>query len=177
MSTKRLLMIAIAISITFVQEQMLLFLPNIQFTVLLILVFSSVFTLKESFIYIIGYVLLDSLYMGGFNLFYMVPMLLAWSLIPLIYHTILRKTDNEFSLAIFALAFGFIYGWMFIPFNMIQTGIDNFMLYLSADIIFEIVMAATGFVTVYWLYQPLLKVMKNIINTESIQTRKAYNRT
>ena len=177
MSTKKLLMIAIAISITFVQEQMLLFLPNIQFTVLLVLVFSSFFTIKESVIYIIGYVILDSLYMGGFNLFYMVPMLLAWTLVPIGYHFILRKTENEFSLALFALVFGFVYGWMFIPFNMLQTGIDNFWVYLSADIMFEIIMAATGFVTVYWLYKPLSKVLRNIEKTQSIQNNKAYNRS
>lgn len=174
MQTRRLLMIAIAISITFVQEQMLLFLPNIQFTVLLVFVFVSIFTYKESMFYIIGYVLLDNMYMGGFNLFYMIPMLFAWSLIPFVYHNILKKTDNEYVLGVTAFVFGFVYGWSFIPFNMIQTGIDNFFVYLSADLIFEVVMAVTGFITVVWLYKPLTKVLKQIIDIEAVQTRKAY---
>lgn len=174
METRKLIMIAIAISITFVQEQMLLFLPNIQFTVLLIIVFTSVFSFKESIIFIIGYVILDNMYMGGFNLFYMIPMLFAWSLIPIAYHTILRKTNNEYYLALFAFIFGFIYGWSFIPFNMIQTGINNFYVYLSADIIFEVIMAATGFVTVVWMFKPLNKVLKTVLNTQTIIMKKAY---
>ena len=174
MTTKRLLMIAIAISITFVQEQMLLFLPNIQFTVLLVFVFVSIFTFKESLIYIIGYVLLDNLYLGGFNLFYMLPMFFAWGCIPLIYHTLLSKTRNEKKLAFVALIFGFVYGWMFIPARMIQTGIDEFWPYLIADLPFEIIMSVTGFVTVYWFYPNLLRVLESILSTQYLSAEKAY---
>lgn len=172
MTTKKLLMIAFAISITFVQEQMLLLLPNVQLTVLLIFLFVSVFTYKESLIYIIGYVLLDNLYMGGFNLFYMIPMLFAWSLIPLAYHTVLKRTTSESKLAVAALLFGFIYGWSFIPFNMIQMGIDNFWVYLSADVTFEIIMAVTGFVTVYYLFKPLRVALLRAIGTEALVPAK-----
>ena len=136
METKRLLRVALAIAIIFTQEQLLMFIPNVQLTVLLIILFVSVFSFKESIMMITAYVFLDSLYMGGFNIFYMVPMMLAWYVIPLSYHTILRQTKNELKLAIFALIFGFIYGWMFIPFNMIQTGIPNFIPYLIADLPF-----------------------------------------
>jgi len=174
MDTRKIIMIAIAISITFVQEQMLLFLPNVQFTVLLIIIFSSVFSLKESLVYILGYVLLDNMYLGGFNLFYMIPMLLAWSLIPITYHTILRKTTNEYYLGVFAFVFGFVYGWMFIPFNMIQTGITNLIPYITADILFEVIMAITGLLTVIWLYQPLMSVLKSLENTGRFSSRKIY---
>lgn len=174
MTTRRLLMIAFAITITFVQEQMLLILPNIQFTVLLIIVFTSVFTFRESMIYIFVYVILDNLYLGGFNVFYMIPMFLAWSLIPISYHTFLRKTTNEYYLGFFAFIFGFVYGWSFIPFNMIQTGISNFYVYLSADIMFEIVMAVVGFITVIWLYKPLTSTLHKLLKHQQLQTAKAY---
>jgi len=174
MTTKRLLMIAFAITITFVQEQMLLILPNVQFTVLLIIVFTSVFTFKESMTYIFVYVILDNLYLGGFNLFYMIPMFLAWSLIPISYHTFMRRTTNEYYLGFFAFVFGFVYGWSFIPFNMIQTGISNFYVYLGADIMFEIIMAVVGFVSVIWLYKPLLATMNLVLKQQHIAKTKVY---
>ncbi len=174
MTTRRLMMIAVAIAVTFVQEQMFLLLPNIQLTVLLMFVFVSVFTYKESLVYIIGYVLLDNLYMGGFNLFYMIPMLFAWSLIPFAYHTVLRRTTNEMTLAFAAFVFGFVYGWSFLPFNMIQTGIDNMWVYLSADIMWEITMAVTGFVTVNYLFQPLRKTLVRTLESGVLTPAKSY---
>ena len=174
MSTRKLLMIAFAISITFVQEQMLVFIPNVAFTVVLIIVFSSVLNFKESIIYVFGYVLLDSMFMGGFNLFYMIPMVIAWSLIPIAYNTILRRTQNEYKLGLFAFIFGFVYGWIFIPFMMLQTGISNLIPYITADILFEVVMATTGFLTVIWLYKPLINVLKSIVKGQNVQQEKAY---
>ena len=174
MDTKKLLMISLSIAIIFTQEQLLMFLPNVQLTVLLIILFVSVYSFKESIIMITAYVLLDSLYMGGFNVFYMVPMLLAWYLIPLSYNTILRRTKSEHKLAIFALIFGFIYGWMFIPFNMIQTGVPHFLPYLIADIPFELIMATTGFLTVLWMYKPLYNVLTEVTMQTNNSILKTY---
>ncbi|MEC9485068.1 MAG: hypothetical protein UMR38_04265 [Candidatus Izemoplasma sp.] len=165
MQTRQLLMIAFAIAITFTQEQVLVFLPNIQFTVLLVFVFASVFSLKEMTIYIIGYVLIDSLYMGGFNLFYMVPLMINWLMIAYIYHALFKDSDNLYLKAILAFAFGFVYGWMFIPFHMLQTGINQFWPYLLADLPYEIIMATTGFLTVLWGYEPLVKVLRISFNS------------
>ena len=173
METRRLLMVALSIAIIFTQEQLLMFIPNVQLTVVLIILFVSVFSFKESIIMITCYVLLDSLYMGGFNVFYMVPMMLAWYIIPVSYHTILRKTTNEVKLALFAFVFGFVYGWMFIPFNMLQTGIE-FLPYLAADLIFEVVMAATGLLTVLWIYGPLYKVLTEVILINNPETIKSF---
>ncbi len=174
METRRLLMVALAIAIIFTQEQLLMFIPNVQLTVLLIILFVSVFSFKESIMMITSYVFLDSLYMGGFNIFYMVPMMLAWYLIPISYHTILRKTKNETKLALFAFVFGFVYGWMYIPFNMIQTGISKFIPYLLADLPFEIVMAITGFLTVLWMYKPLYKVLNDVVMINKSAVVKTY---
>ncbi len=174
METKKMLMISLSIAILFTQEQLLMFLPNIQLTVLLIIVFTSVYTFKESIILITAYVLLDSLFMGGFNIFYMVPMLLAWYLIPISYHTFLRKTNSELKLGLFALLFGFVYGWMFIPFNMLQTGINNFLPYLIADIPFELIMATTGFLTVFWLYKPLYDVLNELVSVNNLEIAKSF---
>ena len=160
MSTRRLLMIAFAVTITFVQEQMLLLLPNIQLTIVLMFVFVSVFTWKESVMYILVYVILDNLYLGGFSLFNLIPMLFAWNLIPFVYNVILKRTTNEHTLAWVALAFGFVYSWSFIPGAIIMYGFgDVWQLYIVSDLIFEVVLGLTGFVTVLWLYKPLLHTM------------------
>ncbi len=166
-----MLFIALAVAITFVQEQLLVFLPNIQFTVLLIFVFSSVFSIKESFIYVITYVILDNLYLGGFQIINVVPMLFAWNLIPLSLHTWL-KTRNEFLLALVAFVFGFVYSWSFLPGTVILYGFEHmWKVYLLADLPFEIILATTGFVTIYWLYKPLCKVLINLVGSDEKLSR------
>jgi hypothetical protein len=172
--TKKMLMIAISIAIIFTQEQLLMFLPNIQFTVLLIIVFTSVYSFKETMILITGYVFLDSMYMGGLNPFYVTPMLIAWYLIPIAYHTVLRKTKNEVSLSIFAFIFGIAYGLVFIPFQMIQFGITTLWPYLLNDIPFELIMAFTGTLTVLWMYKPLYNLMNEITNKNQTLSHKSY---
>lgn len=160
MSTRRLLMIAFAVTLTFVQEQLLLLLPNIQLTVVLMFVFVSIFSYKESVMYIVVYVILDNLYLGGFSLFNLIPMLFAWNLIPFVYHVILRRTTNEKVLAWVAFLFGFVYSWSFIPGAILMYGLqDVWTLYIVGDLFFELILAVTGFVTVLWLYQPLLQTM------------------
>jgi len=169
MSVKRLLMVALAVPIIIIQEELLLLVPNVQFTVLLIILFSSIFSFRESIIMIVVYVLIDSMYMGALNPFYMIPMILGWSIIPLSIHTYLRGTKSEIKLALFAFGFGFIYGWMFIPFKMVEQGITTVWPYFVADLPFEIIMAVTGFTTVILLFKPLYTVLKQF-DTEDLYT-------
>ncbi len=159
-SLRRTIVLAMSVTILFVQEQLLTFIPNVQFTTLLIVLFASLYTLRENILIIFVHVILDSLYMGAFNPLYMTPMFLGWVMIPLLYNTVLGRTKNEVKLAIFGLFMGFVYGWMFIPFVMFQLGISQFWPYLLADIPFEIIMATSNFFTVLWLYQPLYRVLR-----------------
>ncbi len=160
MELKRLIFMSMAITILFVQEQMLMIIPNVQFTTLLIVLYVSLFRFKESVIMIIVYVLLDNLFMSSFHPLYTPPMFIAWLLIPIAYHTILRRTKSEYKLAIFGLVFGFVYGWIFIPFRMLEFGISEFWPYLILDIPFEIIMAISNFVTILWLYKPLYRTLE-----------------
>jgi energy-coupling factor transport system substrate-specific component len=162
---KRVIFMSMCVTILFVQEQMLVFIPNVQFTTLLIVLFSSIFKLKETIVIIIVYVLLDNIYMGTLYPLMLAPMLIAWLLIPISYHTILRRTKNEIKLALFGLIFGFVYGWIYIPFRMIEQEIFDFWAYLILDIPFEIIMAISNFVTIMWLFKPLYKTL----STEMIQ--------
>ena len=171
MPLRRLIFIAMCITILFVQEQMLLIIPNVQFTTLLIMLYVSLFKARESVLIIIVYVLLDNLYMSSFHPFYTAPMLLAWLSIPLFYHTVLRRTKSEVKLALFGLFFGFFYGWVYIPFRMFEFGISEFWPYLLLDIPFEIIMAVSNFVTILWLYKPLYTTL----STEMHQLSKDSN--
>lgn len=174
MDTKKMIMIALSVAILFTQEQVMVFLPNISFTVVLIVVFVSVYSFKESIILITAYVILDNIYMGGMNPFIIVPMLIGWYIIPISYHTILRKTTNELKLAVFAFIFGFVYGWVYIPFRMIQIGISQFWPYLLADILFEVIMGSFGFLAVLWLFKPLYNTMDEIIKSKKLVASKNY---
>lgn len=174
MDTKKMIMIALSVAILFTQEQVMVFLPNISFTVVLIVVFVSVYSFKESIILITAYVILDNIYMGGMNPFIIVPMLIGWYIIPISYHTILRKTTNELKLAVFAFIFGFVYGWVYIPFRMIQIGISQFWPYLLADILFEVIMGSFGFLAVLWLFKPLYNTMDEIMKSKKLVASKNY---
>ncbi len=161
---KRMIFIAMAATILFVQEQLLTMLPNVQLTVLLLVLFSSVLTFRETMTVIFVHVILDSLFMGAFYPFYMVPMFIGWSLVPIAYHTVLRRTNNELKLAAFGFVHGFLYGWTFIPFVMIQTGIYQFWPYLMADLLFEIIMGVSSFITILWLFKPLYRIVSRELN-------------
>ncbi len=175
MKTRRLLMVAFAITITFVQEQMLLIIPQVQLTVLLMFVFASVFNYRESFIYITVYVILDNLYMGGFNPFDAIPMFFAWNTIPYIYNIVLRRTDNEYKIAMAAFVFGFLYSWSFIPGQIVLLGIDQvWQYYVLADIPWEIALAIVGYVSVVWAYKPLVKIAKEFDLQTRTSSQKAY---
>lgn len=154
MKLRKMTLMAALTSILLVQEQVLTFIPNVQFSTLLIILFVSHFTYKESLVMLFVYVVLDSLWMGALNPFIMIPMYLGWALIPTFYHTLLRKTNNPTILAWFGLMMGSLYGLVFLPFAVIQTGVSA-QVYLLADLPFQLIMGVSNFVTIYWLYEPL----------------------
>ncbi len=147
-------------TILFVQEQLLIIVPNVQFTTLLIVLFSSVFKFRETVAIITVYVFFDNLYMGSFHPLYTPPMFLAWLLIPISYHTVLRRTKSEVKLAVFGFVFGFVYGWVYIPFRILEFGITDLWPYFLADLPFEVIMAVSNFATILWLFTPLHKTLE-----------------
>jgi len=167
MNVKRMLMIAVSVPLILVQEQLLMGLPNIQLTVLLVILFSTIFSYKESMIMVFVYVILDSLVTGTMDPLYVIPLLIGWGIIPTVYHFILRKTTNEYYLASFAFVFGFVYGWVFIPFRMIQFGVSIVWPYFVADLPFEIIMAVVGFGTVLLIFKPLYRALHTILQIGS----------
>ncbi|MGI6781665.1 MAG: hypothetical protein ACOX56_02365 [Acholeplasmataceae bacterium] len=170
--TKRLVTISILTAILFVQEQILTPIPNVQLTFLLIILYCKTFNYVESVLMITVHVILDNLLMGSFNLTVMPFMYLGYLVIPITLKTIFKKVESPLGLAILSILYSLIYSWIFfIPAILILE--IPFWTYLIQDIPFEIILAASSFLSVLWLYRPLKRVLdshlgsKPIINDES----------
>ena len=89
-----LAVIAMLTVIVFTVEQALAFIPNIQLTVLLFIVYTKIVGFKKTMVIILLHTMADNLYNGSLNPFIFTPMLLAWSMIPVLLSTVFRKFDS-----------------------------------------------------------------------------------
>lgn len=158
---KDITVIAIFSSILFAQEQLLTFLPNVQLTVFLLVLYSKVFGFTRTSVIIIIHVLLDNLLMGSFNVMYVPFMLLGWWIIPLVTCTLLKKVDNSFILAGAGIIFALIYSWCFIIPNVLFLKV-SWITYFYADILWEVILALSSFITILWLYKPCVKLLNKL---------------
>ncbi|HON63988.1 MAG TPA: hypothetical protein PK840_03790 [Bacilli bacterium] len=152
-------LIGILTAILFVQEQALTFLPNIQVTVFLIVVYSKSLKLSHTMIIIFIHVILDNLLMGSFNLVYLPFMMIGWMLIPLLLNSLFKKVNDSFPLGLLGILFSFLYSWIMLIPQAFITEVD-LAAYWIADIPFEILLALSSFLTILWLYQPSIKVLQ-----------------
>jgi len=154
---KDITIIAVLAVILFIQEQALSGLPNVQLTVMLIVVYTRSVGMKRTIIIVIIHTILDNL-LWGFDLRHLIPMLIGWTLIPLTLETIFKRIKKPIGLAFLGIAYAFIYSWlMAIPNILIDKSV--FLSYLIADLPFEIILAASSFATTLWLYEPLKKLL------------------
>lgn len=158
-------LIPIFAAILFAQEQILSFLPNIQLTIFLLILFAKKLGFIKTSIIIIIHVLLDNLFMGSFNIIYVPFMAIGWLIIPLTITTIMKKVENPLLLAIASIFFALIYSWIFIIPNIIILNV-NFREYLMADFIFEIILAISSFISTLWLYKPCSKVINMVLKKD-----------
>ncbi|MGI6392412.1 MAG: hypothetical protein ACOX16_02205 [Candidatus Izemoplasmatales bacterium] len=158
---RQVILTGMFLAILVVQEQLLIFLPNIQLTVVLIMVYASFMPSHLLGFLIVGYVFLDNLIMGSFSIIYTPPMLIAWILLAVIGRLV--RNSSMIVVLLSAFLFGFVYGWIYIPFSMIVHGIDIFWPYLLADLPFEITMALNNYLTVLILYKPLRALLEPLM--------------
>ena len=166
-SIKDITILAACTSIIFVQEQALFFLPNIQLTVLLLVVYSKRLGLIKTSIIIFIHTLLDCIVTGSLNLYYFPFMLLGWLLIPIIITIFFKKCENPLILAAMGVVFSLLYSWCFIIPNLLIpngniTG-TSFVSYLVADLPFESLIAASSFISILWLYIPCIKIFDKVL--------------
>lgn len=159
---KDITLCAICTSILVVQEQILAFLPNIQLTLFLMVLFSKKLGLIRTIIIITCYTLIDGLIGGPFNIIYLIFILIGWLIIPILLCTIFKKVQSPLYLALLGVMFAFTYSWINIIPNLILTS-ASIISYLIADYPFELLLAASSFLSILWLYTPIERVFKKII--------------
>lgn len=157
--------IAACTAILFAQEQLLSLLPNIQLTVFLIVLFSKKLKFIRTSIIIIIHTVLDNLVMGSFNIMYFPFMLIGWLIIPICISILFKRCESPLILALLGILFSFIYSWVYIIPNVIILDVKP-LAYLSADLIFELILAASSFLSILWLYKPCSKVFDLLLHTE-----------
>ncbi len=158
-------LIAILSAILILQEMILQFLPNIQLTVFLIVVISKKMGLIKSLVIVFIYSLLDCLFTSSFNIFYFPFLLLGWSLISISLNTIFKKVESPFILAIIGVMHSFLYCWLFFIPTIILLDVKLFDYFIS-DILFEILLASSSFLTILWLYKPISNIFDKLLKKE-----------
>lgn len=158
---KDIVLISTLTAILFVQQIALSFIPNVQLTTLLILVYTKVIGFKKTSIIIMLHVLIFNILSPfGPSLIVEIPfMIIAWIIFSLV-SKLLR--ENVYVLATFGFLFGFIYGFiLIIPAVLIMD--SPFLPYLISDIPFEILMALANFITIIWLYDRMKSTLDKLV--------------
>ena len=162
---KDITLIALLTTILFVQEQLLSILPNIQLTVFLLVLYSKKLGFIKTTIICFIHVLLDNLIMGSFNVIYMPFMFIGWMIIPISLNTIFKKVNSNILLAFLGLLFSFLYCWIYIIPNTLILEV-SFISYLVADILWEVLLATSSFLTILLLYEPCSNLFDKYIKKE-----------
>ena len=163
MTVRRLCILVVLTTILFVQEELLTFIPNVQLTFLLVVVYGVTIGIRDGSIVILVHVLLDNLFMGSFNLYCMVPQFLGL-FITLVMARIF-KNKNEIFQSVIGIIGALIYCWLYVLVNIWFLNV-RFIDYLLADIPFEIILVASTMVSILFLYKPLVKLINRYLNKE-----------
>ena len=155
--TKDLVLIALLTSLLFLQEQLLSFIPNVQLTFFLIVLYSKKLGIVKSSLIILIYVIIDNLLSGSFSLLFIPFMLIGLLLIPLSLNTIFKKVNSNLYLAILGIMYSFIYSFINIIPGCIMFNL-TFKEYLINDLYWEIILAINSFVTILLLYDACSKI-------------------
>ena len=80
-------------------------------------------------------------------------------------HTVFKHTEDSLKLAFAGALFAFLYCWIMIVPTMwvLKT---PFIAYLISDIGFELLLAASSFLGILLLYEPLSKLLRKLLKTE-----------
>ena len=157
LTVKDMALIAMFATILFIQEEALTFIPNVQLTVFLLVLYSKRLGFIRTSIIIIIHVILDNLVMGSFIIVWTPSMFVGWMLIPIVICTVFRKIDNFIVLAFAGALLSFTYCWCFIVPNYFVLHIKP-IVYFKSDIVFECILAASSFISILFLYIPCREI-------------------
>ena len=156
-SVGELCFLALMAAVLFVQETLLSSLPNIQLTVLLLMVYAATVGLSRSILIMTVHVLLDNLLWGSMSPTQFIPMWLGWFLVLLIGY-LLRKRSLAL-IVVGAVVGSILYCLSFAAFQCLFLRLD-LVKYLIADALFEVLLCCSSAVTVTFLYRPAETLIK-----------------
>lgn len=145
------------------------FLPNIQLTFLLLFVYSRCLGTFKTMIIILINVVIQNLVWGSLNLIYTPAMFVGYMFIPILLNHIFKNVNNIYALSFLAVLCSLLYCWSFVLPSILLTEV-SFIAYMISDILFEVILAGSSFVSVLWLYERLCIVLKKLI--ENLEDNK-----
>lgn len=154
--------LAICAALMFALKMALMWIPNIHFGALLIIVFTLTF--RHKVLYIIYLYVLMEILMFGFNPMWAIGYLYVWTILAGV-TWIFRKMESPLGWAVLAGAFGLSFGALMAPpFLLIAFGperfFQSFVPYWVSGIMFDITHCFGNFAICLFLYRPLTKVMR-----------------
>jgi len=148
-----IVLIALFSAVLFIQEQFLTFIPNVQLTIFLIILFSKKLGVLKTFLIIIIHVIIDGLFTSSLGIIYTPFIFIGLLIIPITLHTIFKKISSTIALSLLSVLYAVIYSWLFlIPFVYILH-VDP-VTYIIADIPFQLLLASSSFMSTLALYKP-----------------------
>ena len=153
-------------AVLFAQEQLLLFLPNINFTILLMVLYAKTLGFTKSSMIITVYLLFDAIYMNSLNPIWTTGQWIGWMMIPILMCTVFKKTEDSLKLAFAGALCAFLYCWILILPTMwvLHT---PFKAYFIADVPYELLLAGSAFLGILLLYEPLSKLLRKLLRAEN----------
>ena len=170
LSTKDIVLIGAFAAVLLIQKELLAFIPNVSLTVFLIVLYSKAFGMKKTLFILLVYVLLDNIIMGNMGLIFVPFQYIGWALIPLLLCTVFRGVHDPLRLALLSALFSFLYCWIMVIPGVIVMHVSAGA-YLAADITFELVLAASSFVSVLLLYRPCYRVLSALNSSGETRVR------
>lgn len=163
---KEITLASVLTCILLVQKIALASIPNVTLTVFLMILYAKKLGFVRSTIIILAYIILDNLIMGSLSLIYTPFMILGWMVIPILTCTLFKKINHPLPLSLLGFGCSFIYCWVYLIPNVMLYHIDV-IYYLADDLLFEIILAVSSFVSTIILYRPLSKVFDTyLINSK-----------
>lgn len=166
LTARELCIMAMLTVLLFGQEQLMNFLPNINFTILLMVLYAKTFGFAKSSMMITVYLLLDAIFMGSLNPIWTTGQWIGWMMIPILCCTVFKKTEDSLKLAFAGALFAFLYCWILV-FPTMWVLHTPFVPYMIKDIPFELLLAASAFLTILLLYEPLSKLLRKLLRAEN----------
>ena len=169
LAARDIAILSLCAAIMFALKMAMMWLPNIHFGALLIIVYARTFRYRVFYIVYL-YVLMEIL-VFGFNPMWAIGFLYVWPLFAGL-ALLFRRMENPLGWAILAGAFGLIYGALMAP-PYLLIALDDpsyffqaFIPYWIRGIPFDIAHCIGNFAACFFLFKPLTKLMSKIYQKE-----------